>query len=358
MIYYGVGALLLFIAILPRGEARSTATWLAVIILVVFGGLRFEVGTDWDSYNEVFSLIKQGENFADLREENGFLSLIFVFQFFSDNYPIFIFTLFIISFSLKLYAITRFGAGIMVSLIIYFFTAFIIYDINGLRQGLAMGFVLCGGWFAIKSRIFAYLFAMILAISMHTVAVVALPMYFLANFSWLSRQSLNGRYIIALIVITIGYGLGSILATTDATVYFEFINLANRYDHYIEHFYNEFSLLGIGTLQRVFILGLALHMQGSLKCSQGTAAFLVNSYLIGTFVFFALSFNMEFMARTSYYYKIFDIILISIMYRSVRTSTGNILFIGMLAVLMFGSLYQLLSIPDGGLLPYRIQFLQ
>ena len=167
MIYYVIAALLLGATALPRGDVRWAMGWLAIALLIALGGLRYEVGTDWESYLDLFNLVAQGESFSDLREENGFLVMVKGAQFFLLSYPGFVFALFALSFSLKLYAIFKFRADVLVSLIVYFFSAFLIYDFNGLRQGLALGFVMCAGWFAVQSRPFAFLGTMALAASTH-----------------------------------------------------------------------------------------------------------------------------------------------------------------------------------------------
>jgi hypothetical protein len=355
MTYYVIAALLLFSAALPRSKLRSVMGWLAIVLVMALGGLRFEVGTDWESYLDLFNLVEQGESFSDLREENGFLALMRGAQFVSFTYPGFVFALFALSFSLKLYAISKFRADVLVSLIVYFFSAFLIYDVNGLRQGLALGFVMCAGWFAAQSRPFAFLGAMVLAASAHTSALVALPVYWLANISWLSRKPLHLQYVMVGSTMAVGYALSLTLAQTDASFYLELINLADRYYYYIDNFEQTFSPFGLGSLQRIFILVLALYMQRRLVTPRRATLLLVNTYIAATFIFFTLSFNIEFMARVSYYYKIFDIILISVMFRSLKTRLEIGAFLMLLATLLFGSIYQLLSIPDGGLLPYRLQ---
>ena len=356
MIYYVIATLLLGAAALPQSNVRRALGWIAIALLIALGGLRFEVGTDWESYLDLFNLVGQGESFSDLREENGFLILVRGSQFFSFSYQGFVFALFLLAFTLKLYAIFKFRADVLVSLIVYFYSAFLIYDVNGLRQGLALGFVMCAGWFAVQSRPVAFLGAMALAGSMHTVALVALPVYLMANLSWLSRKRLRVQYVTVAALMSFGYALSRALAQTDASVYLDLINLAGRYYHYIDNFEQTFSPAGLGSLQRIFILGLALYMQRRLVAPQRTALLLVNTYIAATFIFYVLSFNIEFMARVSFYYKIFDIILISIMFRSLKTRLEITAFFALLATLLFGSLYQLLSIPEGGLLPYRFRF--
>jgi hypothetical protein len=357
MIYYIVAGMLFGAAAFTQGQARWISAWLAAGTLVILGGLRLEVGTDWDAYQEIFNLVGQGESFSDLREENGFLSLIVLIQFFSNSYPVFIFSLFTLSFALKLYAIHLFRADIIVSLCVYFFSAFLIYDVNGLRQGLALGFVLCAGWFAVRAKLIHFLVVMMLAISMHTVALVALPVYGLANFSWLNQQPLRRRLAVAAATMMLGYATSLFLANTDATAYLDLLNLTSRYNHYVDNFDKTFSPLGLGSLQRIFILTWALCMQDRLACSKRTAALLVNTYLVATAIFFLLSFNIEFMARVSFYYKIFDIILIAMIFRSLKTPLEIFSFMAFLGTLLFGSIYQLLNIPDGGLIPYRFQLL-
>ena len=353
MIYYLLAGMFLSFAIIPRQHFRLAATALTVVAICVFGGLRFGVGTDWSSYEQVFELVGRGDSFSEFREETGFLLLTLAFNFISNNYSVFIFGLFVISYSIKLYAVVKFKADIIVSTIIYFVTIFLIYDVNGLRQGLAMGFVLCAGYFAVQQRLFLYLIAISLAVSVHMVALVALPIYWMTNSTWLTRRPLAAQYFVTAVLIALGLAISKVIGGTDAAVYLEIFNLATRYTHYIDNFQKEFSILGLGSMQRLFIIGMILYMRETFDCTDRTKALLINCYVMSTFLFFVLSFNLEFMARVSFYYKAFEIITLSIVFKSLKRPLPRIAFWLFLFLLTFGAIYQLLSAPDGGLLPYK-----
>lgn len=353
MIYFILVGLFLGLSMITRGDHRFFAALLTVSLIAVVGSLRFEVGTDWSAYEELFDLIGRGENFSDLREENGFLLLLTAVHALTGSYSALIFILFLLSFSLKLYAIVKFNADIIVSSIVYFYSVFLIYDLNGLRQGLAMGFVLCSGWFAVRRKPGLFLLAVTTAVSVHAVAIVALPIYWLTDSAWITRCSRSIRYLIGISAIAIGSVLSTLIGSTDASAYLELINLSSRYNHYIENFQTEFSIISLATMQRVIILSLIIYMHERLKCSDLTKSLLINCCFVSTFVFFALSFNIEFMARVSFYYKVFEIITLSLISKSLKGPVEVLCFWLLLVALALGSVYQILSIPDGGLSRYN-----
>ena len=180
-IYFFVLGLLAILAAYPHQKSVKLQAILAVLLLVIFGGLRYKVGTDWYSYEHSFDAVNAGLPSSDFREEKGFLGLMSIVSYFGGTYGNFIFMLFTLSLAVKLLAVKSFKANINIALLVYFSAIFMIYDVNGLRQGLAMGLVLIAGFAAYQRR--AILFACIIGIasSVHIVSLIGLMIYPMIN---------------------------------------------------------------------------------------------------------------------------------------------------------------------------------
>jgi hypothetical protein len=58
----------LFAALYQTGELKlsNTSYALALLLLALFAGLRFEIGQDWDAYETFFDRLDLGENVIEL----------------------------------------------------------------------------------------------------------------------------------------------------------------------------------------------------------------------------------------------------------------------------------------------------
>ena len=82
-------------------------------------------------------------------------------------------------------------------------------------------------------------------------------------------------------------------------------------------------------------------------------ALLYNAHAAALLTYFLFSFNVEFMARISFYYKCLDLVTLPLILRAQASPEGRLLFLAFLGLLAGAQVFQILSIPDGGLLPYR-----
>jgi hypothetical protein len=351
MIYYVVLAALVCLAI-PSGEAsRPVREVLGVVLLILFGGLRYEVGTDWFVYRSIFDAVASGEPFDSFKEENGFLVLVAFAASFGEHW-MFILCLFVLTLAVKVIAVKLFSIELNVALVVYFAAICLIYDVNGLRQGLAIGLILLAGWAAYRGFAFRFAIAMTLAGSVHAVALVALPLYAMTK-RLLFLPNRWGRLVLLLGGCVLCYLGANAIATSSLPNYLEAINQLDRYNHYVDHFSNRFDPFGPGALQRIAVALVVIYYIDAAMVPQRLKALLYNAHAAALLSYFLLSFNLEFMARISFYYKSFDLITLPLILAVQRSAQGRLLFIAFIAIVAFGQVFQILGIPDGGLLPYR-----
>jgi hypothetical protein len=353
MIYYLVLAFLVALALPVSRGARNLRAVAAILLLLVLGGLRDEVGTDWFAYKQVFDTVATGEPFSSFREESGFLSLIQIVVSVGGDFSAFVFVTFALAFGAKVWAVRLFGVNLNVALMVYFSAIFVIYDVNGLRQGLALGFVMLAGWAAYQRHIFRFVAAMAAATLMHMIALVSLSMWVFTERLFFLKD--RYRRVALLFAGCLGcYAAAGWIANSDLSSYLAFVNLSDRYDHYVDQFDTKFSLVGPGSLQRILVALVIAWMIDAVEVPTRLKAFLYNTHAAGLLIYFLFSFNIEFMARLSFYFKCLDLVTLSLIFGAQATLCSRWIFMAFLATLCFAQLFQILSIPEGGLLPYNL----
>lgn len=160
---------------------------LVLIISFVFVcGLRYEVGSDYSQYNNIFLLIKSGN--INIMNNNGLeLGFILLNQFvilFKGNYNTLLFLVSLISIlgifiSIKYFCKNEeiFAFGVIV------FTTFGLYGslFNTIRQGIAIGIFCIALIFLYKKKILIYIGLIILAYFFHSSAIILFPVYLIMN---------------------------------------------------------------------------------------------------------------------------------------------------------------------------------
>jgi hypothetical protein len=353
MIYYVVLGILVLLALPIKNRTRGLRVGVGVLMILVLGGLRFEVGTDWFAYKELFDAITLGEPFSTFREENGFLTLALSVSSIGGGYAVFVLATFALALATKVWAIERFGVDVNAALITYFSAIFLIYDINGLRQGLALGFVMLAAWAAYRGMIWRFAFGMLAALSMHMIALVALPLWTFTR-RWFYLKDRHNRIALLFAACLVCYATAGWLASSDLSNYLALVNLADRYDHYVDEFDTAFNPLGPGSIQRLVVATVIAVMIDAVQAPARLKTFLYNVHAASLLVYFLFSFNIEFMARLSFYFKCLDIVTLSLIFGAQTTLRARFFFLAFLSALCFAQLFQILSIPDGGLIPYKM----
>jgi hypothetical protein len=244
-----------------------------------------------------------------------------------------------------------FSPDIFISFIVYISTIFLIYDINQLRQGVALGFALVSIKYILNKNIYKFFAALVIASLFHISALFFFPFYFLA------RIKFNNRTIILLLFVVFSFStlLRSFLVNSDV---FQLLIFSDEFSHYsgyvTDDFYNlNIPIVSVAVLQRIFVFLLFLIAFDHLKIKKDFAILLRNGYFIGIILFLLLSFSSEFAARISVYYKIMEIIMIPLMVCSAENKYKNLSLSLVFVMFFMTGVYRLLSIPGGHLLPYQ-----
>lgn len=313
--------------------------------------MRFEVGADWDPYKELFINISNWKDLFNSREEPLFMIFSYFVKNIINDYSFFIFIFFTISFYTKFYFIRIFSPDIFLSLIIYFYTLFLIYDVNGLRQGMALGLTMISIKYILDRNIYKFLAILLAASLFHTSAIIFIPFYYL------SRIKINNRtiFISLLLVVALSIPLRQVLKNSQI---FQNLIQIDSFKHYSvyttdEDYKLDIPILSVAVFQRIFIFLLFMITYSRIKVEEKTKLLFRNGYFIGMVLFLILSFSSEFAARLSVYYKAFEIAMIPLVVYSFPKNHQKLFFLILFTLFATFGIYRLLSIPYGYLLPYN-----
>lgn len=166
-----------------RRISLNIIPWALVLItLAVFGGLRYRVGTDFESYAEIFGNISR--NWYDARytgTEWGFVWLNRLITVFTDDaqWMFFLTNLFITVFGLV--CIGRYSRFVPISLYI-FYTTIYYQGFNLIRQGMACAVVFLAFGLYHEGKWVRSVLMILIASLFHRTALVVLPVFLLMRF--------------------------------------------------------------------------------------------------------------------------------------------------------------------------------
>jgi len=191
IIYYILFAILIVFAILDDNLTIKSKRQLLVLtgfILVLFAGLRsMNVDKDYNSYSRLFDLspspfkiIFDPINTLIKSKNEPTLTLIFsiIKSIFSKGFPIVIFIYALLSVTLKLKALKLMTNNIMLSILIYFSSIYILQDMTQIRAAVASGLFLLSIPQIINQNSKKFFLIIFLAICFHYSAIIFLPFYF------------------------------------------------------------------------------------------------------------------------------------------------------------------------------------
>ena len=329
-------------------------TIITAIIIVLFGAFRVDVGADWPAYKRLFVYLKV-EEFSDLflyREEPLYILVNYLLKSIYDNFSFFIFVLFSVTFLLKFKIFNRFSPDVYLSTIIYFYTVFVIYDVNGLRQGIALTLTLLSVIYIYKNKFLPFLLLVITASFFHKSAIIFIPFYFISKFNF----SVKRYYYIILITLILATPVREIFKMSSL---YNSLMATEAFEHYsayqnAENYQVDISVFSFAVFQRVFIIIVFLFYFNKVELfDKKLVRILRNGYVLGFVIFMLFSFSAEMAARLSFYYKSFEILMIPILVSSFDAVDKRIIYLVIFTMFAVIGLSRLLALPEGMLIPYQ-----
>lgn len=165
-------------------------------ILIFIAGCRYGLETDYWHYYNIF--------YWPDREsiEPGIKILISIVRFIKGNYNAFLIIVALLSLSIKLSVFKKYNMC-FITLAAYFLRFYILYELNGIRQGLSIAFIIVALYYLDNDDIKKFVFFVIIGTIFHVTALAALILLPLKNVQF----SLKKVIIILAVSILLRYYL-------------------------------------------------------------------------------------------------------------------------------------------------------
>lgn len=354
MIYYLIILLFFLFGIISLTTISKYTQLLLIFFsfffLLVIGGLRYQVGADWDSYYTIYHNIERGP-ILELGIEPLFGLIIVFFQTLGLSYSFFVFTIFFIATTIKFKFIINYSTSIFGALLIYLPIQFMSYDINGIRQGLALALVLFSFKHILNQHFIKFAVTVGAAAAIHYSAILFFPCYFFANRSFkpfIVHSLIAGSILLGFLFrkAAISYIQNNLTGLESA--------YAGKIAGYSEsEAFGQGISLGFSTFHRLGIFYLFYTLYDKIQLPEKVKRVLLNTYLFSLIIYFLFSSIEIIAARGSLYYRSFDIIMISSFITIPSKFSYKCIIMLLLAFYSFWGAYTNLKLPDNGLVPYK-----
>lgn len=351
MIYYGI-VIFIYLGALVEGffEGRKKPIVLVLYFLFVVLGItfigagRYNVGSDFASYKTLY------DNVDDLGPyflEPGYLFVSKAFTYL--NYPALIAFMFLLTISLKAGFFLKNAPYLFIPLMCYIPIQFMVYDINGIRQGLAISILFCSIPFILDRSLFKFLLICGLAMSFHITAIIFIPIYWFATWN-LSPQ----RIAFSLLGLVVFAFLSQKFLAGFLESYGGAFSLLVKMQSYSKNeAYNKVLSFNLSTFYRIAILFAFMSLKKTMKITEEYYKLLQNGYFLSLIVYFFF-FGVELIAtRGSLYFRVLDVIMFSYMATGIKDRFLRQVFIFLIFVYTMLQVFVNLSIEDNELIPYH-----
>ncbi len=280
----------------PSPKLR-TPVFVLSVLLVVFAGIRYGIGSDYFLYTSLYRAIIPSsltESLKVVPQELGWVTLAFLFRKVTDSPYLILWIASVLTVVPALIAVKRKSQDPVFAVFLYFFLGYYAVSFNAVRQSIAVSFLLLADTYRSESRVKWAIFSAV-AILFHSSAIVAIIVQLAAAY-W------KPRWVSVLASLVIA-GAGSLALLNSQIVGVLAVALNSRYETYLEG-----SGAGLGTWMmfgvRLFFIILCL----SLPRSRQTTTYL--AYVCVSAMVLILGTTYVVIARFEPYFGIFLALLI------------------------------------------------
>lgn len=284
--------------------------------------------------------------------EPGFNILALLFRSVGANFTFFFTFYIILTVVLRYFTFNKLSKSAALSLMVTFGFWVVVYDFNGIRQGLSIAFLGLAVYHTYRQNLYKYLLFVGLAISFHYSSLVFLPFYFLVH---LKLDKVGMFLIIAFIFLFNMFDLSKYIFSwfIDGSGGY-FSTKTTAYSSMSE--YNANALFSFGVIHRFVIFLLTLFTVDRIPADKKLKQiFLMASFL--NFATYLMLSSIELIAvRGSLGFRFVECIFFSYLpflfkNKLLQQGAGFVLLVYVLF-----QIAQILATPDGNLVPYQSVF--
>ena len=315
-----------------------------IFTLLYIAGLRdVTIGTDTVHYREIF------DDPEDI--EMGYRLFAEFIKYVGGNFHLFLFLFFFISLSLKVYAFRKVSLYPLLSICIYSSFWFLVYDMNGIRQGLALGFIALSYYFLSVNKKWYFYLSLLGATLFHYSALIFLPIIFI-----IKKKCTNLIFWIVLgIVVAFAYlGVTTFILEKLGVIIGVDLRLIERIISYQNNeSYNANILYSFSTFVRFVILFTTFFFINRVHLSERTKNIFLWCALLNISIYLLFS-EVEIIAtRLSLYYRFYECFFLACLPNAFKGKVSKILIGFLLCLYALSQIIKTLAIPNNALVPYK-----
>lgn len=168
---------------------RRDCVVLSAVALLILMTMRYSIGFDYGSYNDIFEATKAGDWTTALVRpyEQGFYLLVKLVAACGGSYHILLLVCNVIMLGCVFWVVYKYSPMWWVSTSLYVTLQFMAHSMNLLRQSLAASIAFLGWGFLKKGQFWRYCLVILVAASFHISVLVMIPAYFVLRLPFNTR---------------------------------------------------------------------------------------------------------------------------------------------------------------------------
>lgn len=330
------------------------------LLLICIGSLRWQTGTDWDSYWFFFTDIEEyvfGKYESINKIETGYTYLNYFVHSISENYSLMLFVNVLIAVGLKGYFMSQYKSVALIAL--FFFYCYYIGDITVVRQFVALGIILLSVTYIEDRKFFPAFAIILLATSIHFSAIIFILAYWVFHIKG-SRMSYSVVLILSFIIGFLnlpGLFFEKILSIIPSGG-FVLSKLSSYSEEGIESTSgNVYLAFIIGAAKRLVVIPLFIWRLPYVS-KQILASYrgFLNLVYLGNIIYFVFILSIPIMQRFSVYFYFFECLLWGLFIMSFKDVYMRVMLMGFAALYGGLRLYLVIHQYFEEYIPYKTVF--
>lgn len=304
--------------------------------MILFAGLRDNVGTDWNNY---FEFYKNTTN----RLEIGYGTLNNLSSNLSIPYNVFLLFVNGVSLTLMYFFLRKNSIFMVIGSLLFFSNLYLYLNLSGIRQAIAISITCFSITYAVNKQFGKFALLVLIASSFHFTAITFIVAYFLP------RNKLNYRHVIyftsafVIVFLFLEYITDwiTLYTTTDANFY---VNLQEKSNSLLQSFYIGIAIRS-AIVVMVFVFGKYLIQSPDFR-------YFLNIYLFGFAIYLSTYMvSPDIGVRLSSYFTIFDLIIAGNLIYVVQRKSNRIVIVTIFSAI---ALYKLFGYMNNEYYNYKM----
>jgi len=325
--------------------AKRIVFFCAVLLLVLFAGLRFEIGTDWSVYYNRF----KGTDSSML--EPGFELLMSFSKLLSQQFTLTVMLFGIIGVGIKYKAISSLSPMPFIGLLFYYGYYYYPQEFNQMRQGLATTFCLFAVPSIYKKQNIKFIIFVLIACMFHASAIVFILAY------WIHKVLPSKQYVLLILtlvsMIFMFINIGELLIDFILKVALKIIPIPiadERMTSYVKGRYAVPHGFYLGSLFLVYFAALFIYYLNKIDLKE--YKIITKIFIFGVIMNFVFN-SMSILERLSFFYLILGAISYSYVVNYESNFYMKLLLYLVLVLISFFKVFVYITKTPIDYLPYE-----